>query len=71
MLPNLLAKCLRVLLHLFKDHAHGGIAYNLLDLRVSHGPPLHLLRTVIPGVLTDHTTLNSFSGFLRAESRGN
>lgn len=68
-LPNILAKCLRVLLHLFKDHAHCGIAHNLLHLRVSHGPPLHLLWTVIPGVLTDHAALNSFSGFLKTKSR--
>lgn len=67
--PNLLAKCLRVLLHLFEDHAHGGVAYNLLHLKVIHGPPLHLLWTVIPGILTDHTALNSFSGFLKAAGR--
>lgn len=65
-LSNLLAKRLRVLLHLLKDHAHGWVAHNLLYLRISHGSFLHLLRTVIPHCLTDHTALHALCGFLKA-----
>lgn len=66
-LANLLAKRLRVLLHLLEDHAHGRVTHNLLHLGISHGPFLHFLRTVVPHGLTDHAALHAFCGFLKAE----
>lgn len=62
---DVLAECLRILLHLFEDHTHGRVGHNLLDLRVSHGSFLHLLWGVVPRGLADHAALHTFCGFLK------
>lgn len=62
---DLLAKRLRVLLHLLQDQAHGWVGHDLLHLRISHSSFLHLLGAVVPHGLTDHAPLYAFRCFLR------
>lgn len=65
----LLAESLWVFLHLFQDHAHGRVTHYLLHFWISHGPPLHILRAIVPHGLTYHAALNPLSGFLHTHKQ--
>lgn len=65
----LLAECLRILLHLFQDHAHGRVTHNLLHLGVGHSPPFHVFRAIVPHSVACHAALDALRGFLNGGGR--